>query len=323
MKAGMAGYTQIAVLAVGLSASAVCAAPQKLTIKDKQKYYDIEMSYPKTGIAAIDRDLEEWAKQLAEEFREGSADAKDNPMIKETGGNYSAELSYDIARDDDQVFSVTFQYYTYSGGAHPNTMLYARNYLKPEGRRVFIAELVGPGGIKAISDFAKADLKKQWRTTGGGDDEWLGGGAGPWATNFEAFAWKADRLVIDFPAYQVASYAEGPQEVTIPLSKLKAFMRPDPRAPLPSFDCAKAGTPIERAICVDWETARADRQMAEAYSYRLRNSFEKGEKEKVLAEQKAWLKSRDQACGGMPQQGMKTCLMPLLAARKAELERVD
>lgn len=66
---------------------------------------------------------------------------------------------------------------------------------------------------------------------------------------------------------------------------------------MPSFDCTKAGTKTEKAICERWlGTAMADRMLADAVAEALARADADGQKA-IRREQKAWLKTRD-ACGG-------------------------
>ena len=60
----------------------------------------------------------------------------------------------------------------------------------------------------------------------------------------------------------------------------------------PSFDCAKAGTPTERAICTSPVLSSLDRALTDAWSSR-RQRDGSGE---LLAEQRRWIAKRD-ACG--------------------------
>lgn len=65
-------------------------------------------------------------------------------------------------------------------------------------------------------------------------------------------------------------------------------------APAPiaaSFDCARAASPAEKAICRDARLADLDRALGQAYAARL--AGEPGLKQ----EQRAWLKARDAGCG--------------------------
>ena len=123
-------------------------------------------------------------------------------------------------------------------------------------------------------------------------------GTAPVADNFKDFIWLPGKLHLYFPAYQVASYAAGPQESLLPLGKLKDVIRPDWRAPAPSFDCAKAATGIEKAICANAALARLDRQVAETYQVVIRNAFEPAAQEQVRQTQRDWVAKRNKACGG-------------------------
>jgi uncharacterized protein len=111
----------------------------------------------------------------------------------------------------------------------------------------------------------------------------------------------------------VAAYAAGPQEVHIPLSKLRGLMRADPLAPMASFDCAKAQSANEKAICSDAALARLDRQVADSYAWRLAWAQEE-EKPGLRQSQRDWLRDRDTICtaaaGDLP-----ACLSELYTAR--------
>src|SRR5205085_4127236 len=135
--------------------------------------------------------------------------------------------------------SIRFMYSIYTGGAHPNFAQTAFNFLMPDGARVFLPDLIGAEGITRVSDLAIADLTPRLTGPNGmSDPNWVRTGAGPYADNFDTFELLPDQVVLDFDPYAVAAYAAGPQKVSIPLSRLQDMLRPDPRAPLPSFDCA-------------------------------------------------------------------------------------
>ncbi len=128
------------------------------------------------------------------------------------------------------------------------------------------------------------------------DDDWVNIGTGPGWDNFQDFLLLADTLVIRFPAYQVAAYAAGAQRVAIPLSALDGLERADWRTPVPSFDCAKAGTATETAICADVALARLDRDLAGAYRQSLAYADET-QAAAIKDAQRAWIGERD-ACAG-------------------------
>lgn len=302
--------TAAALAAFCLSAPAFAAG---VTVKTEKlaKTTDaatISVEYPVTGNAKVDDEIAAWAKGEFDNFASLSTEDRqpDEPA-------YELELTFSVERNDATGFGVLFTEYTFTGGAHPNSDFTTFNYAMPEGWRVYLPEIFQAKALKVISSLAIASLKKDMGEDA--DSETIVGGAGPAWDNFDDFILKADSLDLNFAAYQVAAYAAGPQFVSIPLAKLKGLMRPDWKAPAASFDCAKAGTAIEKAICASVDLARLDRGVAEAYARKLKYSFEDGEKAKNQAEQRQWLASRDQKCAS----GETACLSDLYSARLKEL----
>lgn len=64
----------------------------------------------------------------------------------------------------------------------------------------------------------------------------------------------------------------------------------------PSFDCHKAQTPLERAICSDVKLGHADIVLSRVYSRTLQNS-EGNDKSVLLKSEKQWLKAVPVQCG--------------------------
>ena len=120
-------------------------------------------------------------------------------------------------------------------------------------------------------------------------------------------------IVIHFDPYQVAGHADGPQQAHIPLDKVKDVMRTDWRAPQPSFDCAKARSAIEHAVCADVALARLDRDVSEEFLHRTMVDADHAFIERTKAEQTAWLRQRDHDCARAP--NLKTCLTASYNAR--------
>lgn len=278
--------------------------------------YTIELAYPHTGQQAIDGEIEAWARGLAKDFADAVAQEETPPA-----GPWSAELTYEVARNDGRMFSVLFSYYSYMGGAHPNTVFEAFNFLRPDGLRIELPELFTPRGVERISALAIAQLRKTLTGPDGmSDTDWIGRGAGPNAKNFRNFILLANELVIHFDPYQVAAYAAGPQEARIALAKLKDAMRGDPRAPAASFDCALARSDVERTICGNRDLARLDRHVAEDYFEKLAWESDQAKRARLRQEQRSWLKARDASCqrAGQP---MVACLMSLYQDRLRALGR--
>ncbi len=95
----------------------------------------------------------------------------------------------------------------------------------------------------------------------------------------------------------------------------EAEPEPEPapaRVSSPSFDCARAGTPTERAICGSVELGDLDTEMAALYRS-LRASGSAARRQQLLDTQRAFLRVRN-ACGGD-----ESCLQAVYASRIADL----
>jgi len=86
-----------------------------------------------------------------------------------------------------------------------------------------------------------------------------------------------------------------------------------PDSPIrPSFDCSKATSPTERAICSDRNLAGWDRSISDAYSDHVKNG---GDSEAVRTEQRGWLAERD-ACAAD-----KACILDKMQLRALNLSK--
>ena len=86
----------------------------------------------------------------------------------------------------------------------------------------------------------------------------------------------------------------------------------------PSFDCAKATQPVEKAICGDPRLASADRLMAQLYPAASKTSaYGNGPSNEVKA-QRAWLKERD-VCFTGEAADVNTCILNAYNRRNGDL----
>jgi len=300
----------------GISAASAAGLPittKKISFKDKQTEMSVE--YPQTGNKAIDAVLAGYANKRVAEFKQD---------VKASGAppadmNYYLDVGCSIERNDGKMLGVLCSGDVFMGGAHPGHEQVAFNFTVPDGNQVFIGEILdGKKGIQKLSAIATAQLLKDIATgdAAASDPDSVKSGAGPLADNFKVFIWQPTKVHLYFPEYQVASYAAGPQETEIDLAKLKDVIRPDWRVPAPSFDCAKAKSTNEKAICADAALARLDRQVGEAYEIAFHNaSYDPAEKQKVLDAQRAFLAVTAKCGGDKP----GACLTKAYQARLAVL----
>lgn len=306
------------VLLIALPAPAAPLPVTKRILTDKNAILEVNAAYPQTGDAKIDANLRETVARIAAGFRKealSTHDPKEPP--------YTLDVSYTIARNDDRMFAVVFDDDWDFHGAHPNLEIVTANYLRAGSWRVYLPELFdGERALARISQLAIADLDRRLLGPNGySDPDWIRRGADAHWDNFQAFVMGADALEIQFPPYQVAAYAFGPQVTRIPLARLKDLMRADPRAPVASFDCAKAQTPDERAICSDVALARLDRALAESFSSEMRNEVDKKKLAAIKSDQIAWLNRRAAACRTAAGPAKISCLTALYESRLDALDR--
>lgn len=76
----------------------------------------------------------------------------------------------------------------------------------------------------------------------------------------------------------------------------------------PSFDCARASTAIERAICASAELARQDNALARAYATARSNGWV------AATAQRQWIRERRAVCAPMGQ-GLESCIRQINADR--------
>lgn len=309
----------LAIAVLAFAASFASAAPlpvKKIAITQKTKTYEIEFEYPRTGVKAIDADILREVKALQSDFTDSGDEGRQpgDPA-------WSGDLSYEIVRNDDTLFSVEFNYSAFTGGAHPNGNTFTYHYLRPDGARVYLPEIVGVKGIALISKLAIAQLSRDIGGPDGlSDPDWISRGAGNSSANFTSFVWGTKMLKLNFDPYQVAAYAYGPQEVEIPLSALKGVVRSDWRVPQPSFDCTAAKTAVEHALCADVTLARMDRSVAESFGRKITWADDDKAKEAARKDQRAWLANRDKACSAKTGAAQIGCLKGLYGARLKVLE---
>ncbi|MCA0304061.1 MAG: DUF3298 domain-containing protein [Proteobacteria bacterium] len=87
----------------------------------------------------------------------------------------------------------------------------------------------------------------------------------------------------------------------------------------PSFDCAKAQSVIDKAICKDAELSKADRELVAAYTALL-DRLKGAERETVVKSQGRWVASRNRVCASREFDAVTECLKGRYAQRTATLQ---
>ncbi len=209
-------------------------------IEEHGQYYDIEVTYPaETPLkAALSVEADAEAVSVMEDFVEESV-----REFKAQGNfeNLTAEDIQIMGLSEDRKESITITYEEKSGdhtisyaytlyvdtlGAHPNTFYRTFTFDLTTGAELEIADLFVPRAayltrLSAISRFELAKSLGEFANI-----EYIAQGTTPEALNFQNYAIDGDELVLLFPPYQVAPYAAGSQEVSIPLKQLEEILKP-------------------------------------------------------------------------------------------------
>ncbi len=184
----------------------------------------INISYPSLGRSDIDADIRHWATSIADAFEKhldtegfGLSGREDEA---EQGPSYELWGSCDVSRPSDAAISLTFEIWTYTGGAHGNQDIITLNYSLITGQRLGLVDLfeAPETALQLMSDWSYRELSR--RLGGGRQEQMLRDGAAPTVENFSSLTLTPAGLLINFQPYQVAPWAAGAQKVEMPLDEL-------------------------------------------------------------------------------------------------------
>jgi len=232
----------VAIVAIGVFAftqyrnTALAPVPQtqetkSITIEDKKitdstKPFTIAVTYPAIS------ELDEFNKKAEDIIQTELSEFKKNALandaaVKENDPEgyvkyprtYDLQITYAKGQVDENIVSVVFDISNFTGGAHGSNYSIALNYDVKNNKEIALADMFPntPDYLKKVSDYCIKDLTQQYRQRfNNAGDDWIKEGAGPKAENFQIFMIQKDRLIFYFPQYQVAAYAAGPFQVTMP-----------------------------------------------------------------------------------------------------------
>lgn len=205
-----------------LAAAGRAAAQGVVESTGEGKGWSWTMTVPRLGARPADAALDAWAGKQLEEFLALCKDERAGQP-----GTWRFILTASTFPPAGPYASVRLDAWSYTGGAHGNTRSEGFVFERKTGRRLALADLFKPGS-KYLDELSRRSVPLLVKSLGGyGDPEWIAKGAAPTAENYALFALAGDRLFLFFPAYQVGPYVSGPQTVRLPLSSLRALLRPE------------------------------------------------------------------------------------------------
>ena len=205
---------------------------------NKKLRYEIAVEYPQlsgpsnASFDKFNQAVKNLVNSRVSEFKKGMVDPeREVPPDGSMGSDLGIGYTIALARDD--LVSIQFALSSYeSGAAHPNSSSEVLNFDLKNGKALKLGDLFNPGAryLAAISTYCIKDLKRQSKERGADamlEDEQIQNGAAANPKNYKSWTVTKRSLGITFDSYQVAPYAAGPQQVSIPYSALKEVIKAD------------------------------------------------------------------------------------------------
>ena len=185
--------------------------------------YDIRYPVLAPEFAPLAQALRTYAQRQKSEFMTSVNDI--DKAGEAAGYPWEMHLTFDLRSQGADFVSVLGEGESFTGGAHGNPLLASFTLSRLDHRVIALPDLFGEPdqALAALSTYARQTLTQRQRDRGG-DASWIADGTAPKAENYAVFLidtegnGKASGISVLFPSYQVASYAEGPQQVDIPAS---------------------------------------------------------------------------------------------------------
>ncbi|SNR76098.1 Protein of unknown function [Humidesulfovibrio mexicanus] len=191
----------------------------------RDQYY--RYALPVTGLPKVDAELKGFLDERKAEVLS---------LLKSTGvgrGRVRANadrIAFTAHTASPVLLSFRFEEMRDTGGAHPNTIFASFVFDLRDQSRLRLADLFTDeaAALSVLSDLA------QRRLTLALDGLLFAEGFAPKAENFTVFVLDGADIVFTFPPYQVASYAQGPQNLRVPLfhPRLSPLLSPRLKAAL-------------------------------------------------------------------------------------------
>lgn len=186
-----------------------------------------------TAAAAFNEKFVKWA--TAEEFPEFVSSAEEDfAMSREWGALW---MPYELTLDctvyqTDRIISVAGLYYSYTGGAHPNTWQLGWNFDLEEGA-FFGPELLADG--TELQEAVSGEIIRQAQIPledGTVPAEWYWEDYEAIITNWTSYtvSFDGEGMVVIFSSYELAPYAAGPQIFRVSYEWLEPYLSAHGRA---------------------------------------------------------------------------------------------
>lgn len=188
-----------------------------------QSHVRVSTNAPVVSSPLLKEDIAEFIERETQQF---------NALAASDADAGTREWQYELQIDGEPMLArgietAMMRVYTYTGGAHGNTVFVALRRDLEDGTRPELIDLfrlnIVPENL--LSTIARRDLPALLKRAGMGvDQSMLERGTEPKADNFASWGAHPDGLVVMFAPYAVAPYASGPQRLVIPWRELQSSL---------------------------------------------------------------------------------------------------
>ncbi len=192
--------------------------PSNLSVaKQLNDFINSELTQPLFGDAKYDS-INELASQFFNEYKEMKKEFADYSLP------WTLEKNIEIKLAGSKCVSITAMTFSFTGGAHPNTVFTYTSFDTQTGKRITIADLIDSIKINSFLQLAENTFREAKNISRGKSLE----SAGFWFNEGfylpENFIITASGLTIFYNTYEIAPYALGTTELNIQLEKLEPFL---------------------------------------------------------------------------------------------------
>lgn len=182
------------------------------------------MSYLRDSIYYVEdeqsnKDLNELAVKFFAEY---------DTIMSVTDGmesTYALDVNSEVISETEDDFTVSVSYYINTGGAHPNSLLKYMVFNKKSGNLMTLEDILNPGYETQLNKLIDGAFRKEKGLSPEDDLTKKGNLFENKITFNNNFTVTNDSLKFYYNNYEIAAYAYGPTEISIPLSDLKEFLK--------------------------------------------------------------------------------------------------
>jgi hypothetical protein len=165
----------------------------------------------------VAKDIAEAASQFVQTYRTHSAEFPDMQL------EYFVELNITETYQTDEILSLETHQYLFTGGAHGYGATFFATFDAQSGEEMGVEDLFSD--LNGFKKFAETEFRKANKIP---ESESINA-TGFWFEDDtfylpEAIGIRDSKIALIYNQYDIASYAAGPIELEIPLSKLKSYL---------------------------------------------------------------------------------------------------